>query len=307
MRVRDGDGPHATELANGSNGGVVEQRDAVPQQVATGRSHQQGALADGEARLRADAGQPEVLADLVDVVTLQLIQRAPLLARPADVLALVFADVAARRRRAGWSELHAAGHADVRGGSHTNTLAADRQDHVSGLLLRLYVLRRRDHLLERIHGVDHRSVLTLLGEILQEEDVFLRVNRRQLEDDLLVAEPRRPHGKGDVPEPVGGEVRAAGPQRAPAPGKRLLADRVEDHVVCLAVFREVLCRVVDRPAGPDPFDELEILGAAASSLPRMRCLGARTPETSRLRTITTRPLLRFASRVWQSRRFTVVA
>src|SRR6266550_4230558 len=153
-------------------------------------------------------------------------------------------------------------HSRLPPGDRTSTLAAHRQDHISGLLLRLYVLRRRDHLLERIHGVDHRSVLTLLGEILQEEDVSLRVNRRQLEDDLLVAEPRRPHGKGDVPEPVCGEVRAARPQRAPAPGKGLLAYSVKDHVVCLAVFREVLCRVVDRPAGPDRFDELEILGAA---------------------------------------------
>src|ERR1700687_2817306 len=45
----------------------------------------------------------------------------------------------------------------------------------------------------------------------------------------------------------------------------------------------------------------------ANSLPRIRCLGRRTPETRRLRSETPRPLLRLASRVWTSNRLTVEA
>src|ERR1700687_2842444 len=45
----------------------------------------------------------------------------------------------------------------------------------------------------------------------------------------------------------------------------------------------------------------------ANSLPRMRCLGLWRPETMRLRSDTARPLRRFASRVWTSKRLTVLA
>src|SRR5207245_11750949 len=45
----------------------------------------------------------------------------------------------------------------------------------------------------------------------------------------------------------------------------------------------------------------------ANSLPRIRCLGRRRPETMRLRSETARPLRRLASRVWTSNRLTVAA
>jgi hypothetical protein len=40
---------------------VVQQGDAVPEHVAAGRLHQQGALADTESRLDPDPGQAGLL------------------------------------------------------------------------------------------------------------------------------------------------------------------------------------------------------------------------------------------------------
>src|SRR5712692_5985630 len=55
MRMRDADPLEAAEPVDQRDGGVVEDRDAIPQHVAVRRQHQQGPLADGELRLRADA------------------------------------------------------------------------------------------------------------------------------------------------------------------------------------------------------------------------------------------------------------
>jgi hypothetical protein len=53
-------------------------------------------------------------------------------------------------------------------------VAADGQDDVSRLLLRLDVLGRVDHLLERVAPIDNRPILPHLDELLEEDDVFLR-------------------------------------------------------------------------------------------------------------------------------------
>ena len=55
MRNRDGVQP-AKPLDQGDRG-VVDQRDAIPQDVALRRAQEQCALADGELRLRADADE----------------------------------------------------------------------------------------------------------------------------------------------------------------------------------------------------------------------------------------------------------
>ncbi len=54
----------------------------------------------------------------------------------------------------------------------------------------------------------------------------------------------------------------AGLQRAPAPPERVLADRVEDDVVRLAVLREVLLQVVDDLVGSERAHELDVLRVA---------------------------------------------
>jgi hypothetical protein len=92
---------------------VVEERDAVPQDVPTGRADEQRALADREARLAADPDEAgRLLADLGAVVATQLPKGRPALAFPPDVLTLVFADGAARRRLGAFRELDPAGDAD---------------------------------------------------------------------------------------------------------------------------------------------------------------------------------------------------
>src|SRR5690606_4461429 len=95
---------------------VVDQGDAVPEQVAAGRTHQQRALADREARLGTDPEQAFGLRlDAVAVRAAQRLERGPLLPAAADVLALVLADRAAvgLARRVG--ELGATGDADEAG------------------------------------------------------------------------------------------------------------------------------------------------------------------------------------------------
>src|SRR5262249_9151460 len=104
------------ERGHGVDGALVEKALAVPKHVAGRRLHQQGALADGEAGDGADAGEAGLLLAQVVLVALRrhLLERGPLLAPPADVLALVLADRAGGRRRVAGGDLAAAGPADVR-------------------------------------------------------------------------------------------------------------------------------------------------------------------------------------------------
>jgi hypothetical protein len=113
VRVRDRDRSQAAGRLDVRADLVVEERDAVPQDVPAGRADEQRALADREARLAADPDEAwRLLADLGAVVAPELAERRPALAVPADVLALVFADGAARRRLGAFRELDPAGDAD---------------------------------------------------------------------------------------------------------------------------------------------------------------------------------------------------
>src|ERR1700720_3630315 len=58
---------------------------------------------------------------------------------------------------------------------------ANRQDDVSGFLLRLDVLRRLDHIRQRVAPIDDRAVFPGLDELLEEADVLLRLSRWYLE------------------------------------------------------------------------------------------------------------------------------
>ena len=66
------------------------------------------ALADSEARLDAESEYAHVLPHGKLVLRRQLVRRQPGLAFPADILALILADRAARRRHGTFDELHAA-------------------------------------------------------------------------------------------------------------------------------------------------------------------------------------------------------
>ena len=114
VRVRDRDrGEPAAALDLGGRV-VVEQRHAVPQQVAVAERHEQRALADRELRLGADAGQLALAGGSRCVCSRRssssVVQRWPAV---GDVLALVLADRAVVGRRVGVRVLDPAGDADV--------------------------------------------------------------------------------------------------------------------------------------------------------------------------------------------------
>src|SRR5258708_17592204 len=87
--------------------------------------------------------------------------------------------------------------------------AVDRQDDVAGLLLRFDIPGRLDHVLQRVAPIDDRPVLPRLDDLLEEEDIFLRVSRWYLEQHFLVSNPRGPPRQQQIPDPVGRQVAAA--------------------------------------------------------------------------------------------------
>jgi hypothetical protein len=110
MRMRDrnrGDAPAALDRGRGL---VVEQRDAVPEEVRVAPGHEECPLPDREGRFGADAEEAGVVADHVPMVTTEVGECRPLLTRLRHVLARVLADRAAIR--IGSAELDAAGGAD---------------------------------------------------------------------------------------------------------------------------------------------------------------------------------------------------
>jgi hypothetical protein len=113
VRVRDRDRAEPAELLDAGADLVVEQRDAVPEDVPARCLDEEGALPDREARRRADANQARpLLPDVRAMVAAKIVERRPPLAVPADVLSLVLADRAARRRLRALRELTSARDAD---------------------------------------------------------------------------------------------------------------------------------------------------------------------------------------------------
>src|SRR5205085_1986814 len=91
----------------------------------------------------------------------------------------------------------------------SSSAAVDRQDDVPGLLLRFDVPGRLDHVLQRVAPIDDRPVSAGLDELLEEEDVLLRVARWDREDHFLVSDARGPQRQDEILEPVGCQVAAA--------------------------------------------------------------------------------------------------
>src|SRR5260370_10301967 len=111
--MRDRNGADAAERAHRVDGRIVDQRDAVPHEVALRRANEQGALTDRECRLGANAHQAQVLANLVVMRLAKLVEGGPWLPGPADVLPVVLTDWAAFRRLCRGRELDPTGEADV--------------------------------------------------------------------------------------------------------------------------------------------------------------------------------------------------
>ena len=143
---------------------------------------------------------------------------------------------------------------------------SDAEHDVAGLLAGLDVASRLDDLVERVGPVDHGPVLPRFHELLDEQEVLL----------AIAADPERrpsaPDEAGDeseerdvVQEPeIHRDVDPAGLQGAATAAKRVLADRVEDHVVRLAVRREVLGEAVEDVARAErPYDSTSFVSHTA--------------------------------------------
>src|SRR5262249_61196354 len=101
------------------DGGGIDERDAVPQNIAFGRAQEERALADGKFRHRPDPDQAGlVLLIAIEVAARERFEGSPPLAAGRNELTLVLTDRARRRRRVRGRKLAAAGLADE-GGHHT--------------------------------------------------------------------------------------------------------------------------------------------------------------------------------------------
>src|SRR6185312_8192409 len=114
VRVRNGDRPDPAFGLDGAQRGIGDERGAVPHHAALRPLDHQGPFADGDLRARADAEQPRLdLAQVVDVVFLERVERRPALAVGVHILPVVGADQADLARRVGFGIADAAGRADV--------------------------------------------------------------------------------------------------------------------------------------------------------------------------------------------------
>src|SRR4029079_1036731 len=79
---------------------VIDVPDAIPEEVAVRRLHEERPLADPDGRRDADAEEPRLLLAHLDAMPArrELLQRGPRLPAAAHVLALVFADGTGARR-----------------------------------------------------------------------------------------------------------------------------------------------------------------------------------------------------------------
>src|SRR5438128_3702919 len=99
MRMRNGDGVDAPARVHFRDRFVVQQRNAIPEEISAGRLQEQCALTDGKFRFGAD---PEKLRrfvfEAVMMIYRQLFERRPLLTSVTNELPLIFADGAGGRR-----------------------------------------------------------------------------------------------------------------------------------------------------------------------------------------------------------------
>jgi len=109
----------ASPLLHDLDGGGIDERDAVPQNIAFGRAQEERALADGKFRHGPDADQAAlVLLIAIEVTARERLEGGPLLAAGRNELTLVLTDRAGAWRRIRRRKLAAASFADE-GGHHT--------------------------------------------------------------------------------------------------------------------------------------------------------------------------------------------
>jgi hypothetical protein len=132
MRVGDRDAGKPAEPLHDLDGGGIDERDAVPQDIAFGRAHDERALADGKFRHRPDPDQAGlVLLIAIEVPARERIEGGPPLATGRNELTLVLTDRAGARRRIRRRKLAAASLADE-GGHHTTRHVASMMGQRKG-------------------------------------------------------------------------------------------------------------------------------------------------------------------------------
>ncbi len=129
VRVGDRNSGQAAECAHDLDRRVVDEADAVPQDISLRRAHQQRALGDGEGGEGANSEQSRFeLRERVVVGPAHLLERGPGLAERVHVLPLLLADGATFRRFVTRRVLRAAGGADEGGHQCSFTAGAVRRD-----------------------------------------------------------------------------------------------------------------------------------------------------------------------------------
>jgi hypothetical protein len=114
MRVRYRDSIDATESFDHRHSRVIKRADAVPQDIAVFRAHEQRALPDGECRRRADADDTLfVFVERVGVALLECVKRGPRLPSRRNVLSLFFTNQTMSWRLLPLGMLRATGGANV--------------------------------------------------------------------------------------------------------------------------------------------------------------------------------------------------
>ena len=114
MRVGDCDRGNTTQRLNPGDGVVIEEANAIPQNVTAAGLNQEPTLTDGELWFRPDA--PNSRALLIERVAMrgsQILQSRPLLPLQSDELAFIFAYGAAFRRAHGRGKLGPASHTNI--------------------------------------------------------------------------------------------------------------------------------------------------------------------------------------------------
>src|SRR5260370_18055110 len=111
--MRHRDRREAAQFLDGFDRRAIQMRRAVPEDIALGSPHYEGALADADFGIGMDGVQVRLfIGDRVVILAFHLRQRGPLLAVPAAILPLVFAAGAIGWWSLRWSELDTAGYSD---------------------------------------------------------------------------------------------------------------------------------------------------------------------------------------------------
>jgi hypothetical protein len=111
--MRNRNGVQSAKPVDQGDRGVIDQRDAIPQDIPLRCAKEQSALADREPGLRANSYEPRlVLAESVVVRNPEPLEHCPRLALGWNILTLVLADGALNRRSVTRRILCAAGTAD---------------------------------------------------------------------------------------------------------------------------------------------------------------------------------------------------